>query len=89
MIILIPLLVLSIHNGGKLVDIYFTNPRGYKITKAKLLTNYHRKYNNRATYQFTNDGKTVEGSAGSILWESVGEEVTIYFEKITFKTTAF
>lgn len=80
-ILLIPLLILVIHNGSKLSDIYIIHPDHYTITKAKLLTNYHRKYNNRATYQFTNDGKTVEGSAGSILWGSIGDEVTIYFEK--------
>lgn len=80
-VVLIPLLVLGINNGSKIIKIYFTNPNGYVITKAKLLTNYHRKYNDRATYQFNYQGLKMDGSAGSILWGSAGDEITIYFEK--------
>ncbi|MCJ8211203.1 hypothetical protein MUY27_15905 [Mucilaginibacter sp. RS28] len=81
LIILIPSLVLGIHNGKKLWNIYISSPDRYEFTKAKLLRNYHGKYNNHATYQFRYKGKILEGSAGSILWGAVGEEVTIYFEK--------
>lgn len=79
--ILISLPWLCIPNGNKLVNIYITHPERYAITNAKLLTNNHRKYNNHATYRFSYQGKTLEGSDQSILWGFVGEQVTIYFEK--------
>lgn len=78
--ILIPLLALGIQNGRKLLNIYIIHPNDYTITKARLLTNFHQKYNNHATYQFNYGGKMLDGSAGSILWDTVGEEITIYFE---------
>ncbi|PJJ79262.1 hypothetical protein [Mucilaginibacter auburnensis] len=80
-ILMIPLLILGMGNGSKLLRIYVTHPEKYEITKGILLSNDHRKYHNNATYQFSYQGNTLEGSDGSILWESVGKAVTIYVEK--------
>jgi len=80
-ILLIPSLIFGLSNGSKLFQIYVTQSEKYEITKGKLLTNDHRKYNNNATYQFNYRGNILEGSDGSILWEWVGKEITIYFEK--------
>lgn len=78
---MIPLFILGLNNGIKLVRIYVTHPEEYEITKGKLLTNDHGKYHNNATYHFNYKGNKIEGSDGSILWGSVGREVTIYFER--------
>ena len=80
-ILLLPLLLAGLENASQLLQIYITQPEKYQITQGRLLSNHHRKYNNMATYRFTYNGGTVEGSDGSILWGSVGKEVTIYFEK--------
>ena len=78
---LVPLFVLGLRNGIKLLQVYVTKTEKYGVTKGKLLTNDHRKYNNHATYQFSYDGSTFTGSDGSIVWGSVGQAVSIYFEK--------